>query len=445
MPNLQIIISALNKASQDISKVKKDIEGVGKSGKEAEGGVKDFGSSLSGVMGTAALVTGAIVAVGAAIKEVYETAKEGAALEYAADKFDRLSTSVGTTSDALLGDLKAATGGMISDAELIASSSDMMALGLAKSHDEVVRLATVAGGLNMNMNQLVLTLTNQTTMRFDALGVSVDGFDEKVKNLEASGMSAQEAFGEAFLQQAEEQIEKVGKASDSAIAPIQEMETAFKNLSDTAKLRLAGSFDNVAINLTNIANSMTKTEQASLVLNSVMGELDVMLASGAIDRRTYNSFLRDMGIHSNAGAVSLDNVTAAEERLALINDTTGRAIDQTAESMIAQSIAAKQAGETNVEAAEAQQKVADATNNADAAMRSYSESLLFKIASEGLSADAAYNLAVAMGLVDQNTVAATEQVNVYKDLLDAGQITQAQYNLLVRDLADDIENLPEGN
>jgi hypothetical protein len=88
--------------------------------------------------------------------------------------------------------------------------------------------------------------------------------------------------------------------------------------------------------------------------------------------------------------------------------------------------------------------VADATNNADMAMRRYSESLLFKIASEGLSADAAYDLAVAMGLVDKNTVAATKQVNVYKDLLDAGLITQAQYNLLVRDLADDIENLPEG-
>jgi hypothetical protein len=95
-------------------------------------------------------------------------------------------------------------------------------------------------------------------------------------------------------------------------------------------------------------------------------------------------------------------------------------------------------------AAVAQQAVTDATNDADAAMRSYSESLLFKIASEGLSADAAYDLAVAMGLIDKNTVAATKQVNVYKDLLDAGLITQAQYNLLVRDLADDIENLPEG-
>jgi hypothetical protein len=112
--------------------------------------------------------------------------------------------------------------------------------------------------------------------------------------------------------------------------------------------------------------------------------------------------------------------------------------------MIAQSIAAKQLEEANKKAATAQQEVADATNNADAAMRSYSESLLFKIASEGLSAEAAYDLAVKMGLVDQNTVAATKQVNIYKQLLKDNIITQTQYNKLVEDLAEDIENLPEG-
>jgi len=445
MANLQIIISALNKASGDINKVKSEIKGVGDSGKDAQGGVKGFGSSLTSVMGTAAMVTGAVVAVGAAIKEVYNTAKEGAALEYAASKFDRLAASVGTTSDVLLGDLKAATGGMISDAELMASASDMMSLGLANSHDEVVRLATVAGGLNMNMNQLVLTLTNKTTMRFDALGVSVAGFDEKVKALEASGLSADEAFSEAFLQQAEEQINKVGKAADSAIAPVQQMEAAFKNLSDAAKLRLAGSFDGLAVSLTEVANSMVENEQAGARLGDVMSNLDGLLAAGSIDRQTYNTFLHDMGIHSNAGAVSLDKVTEAEARLDLISKSTGQTVDMTAESLIAQSIATKQAEEANKNAAVAQRAVTDATNDADAAMRSYSESLLFKIASEGLSADAAYNLAVAMGLVDKNTVAATEQVNVYKQMLDAGQITQAQYNLLVKDLADDIENLPEGH
>ena len=77
--------------------------------------------------------------------------------------------------------------------EAMALAADLLALGLAKNSDEAVRLAKVQSGLGMDMNQLVL-LTNQTTMRFDALGVSVDGFDEKVKQLKATGMSTNEAF-----------------------------------------------------------------------------------------------------------------------------------------------------------------------------------------------------------------------------------------------------------
>ena len=53
-------------------------------------------------------------------------------------------------------------------------------------------------------------------MRFDALGISVDGFDEKVKALEETGLSASEAFNEAFLQQAEEQIKKVGDVANTS-------------------------------------------------------------------------------------------------------------------------------------------------------------------------------------------------------------------------------------
>ena len=85
------------------------------------------------------------------------------------------------------------------------------------------------------MNQLVLTLTNQTTMRFDALGISVDGFQEKVKALEAAGMSANDAFKEAFLQQAEEQITKVGNAADSAVGAFQKMEAAQANYFNALK------------------------------------------------------------------------------------------------------------------------------------------------------------------------------------------------------------------
>ena len=444
MADLKIVISALNKASGDLNKVKGDIEGVGKSGDAAKGGITGFGDSLNSVMGTAALVGGAVIAVGAALKEVYQIAKEGADLEYARTRFDNLAESIGTVSDALLDDLRTATSGMVSDAELVSGAADFMALGLAKTHEEVVRLSTVAGALGMNMNQLVLTLTNQTTMRFDALGVSVDGFKEKVESLKEAGMSAEEAFTEAFLQQAEEQIERVGSKAETSAGKIATMESAFKNLGDAVKLTMADSLDGFSEFVGNLATNMTENVVVGAEFQTVIEGLKGAVKGGLIDGAQYNSILRDIGIHSGMGAVTAEQLAIAQAALNKIMLDSGMIVDTTAESLIAESIAAGQAGESGYEAAGGMQALADATNNADAAMRAYSESLLFKIASEGLSEEGALGLAYAMGLVDQKTVAATEQVNVYKQMLADGTITQRQYNLLVEDLATNIENLPEG-
>jgi len=444
MANLQIVISALNKASGEINKVKGEIKGVGDTGKVAEGGVKGFGASLSSVIGTAALVAGGVAAVSMALKEVYETAKEGAQLEYARTKFDNLAESIGTVSDALLVDLREATRGTVSDAELVAGAANFMALGLADTHEEVVRLTRVAGALGMNMNQLVLTLTNQTTMRFDQLGVAVEGFDEKVKALEASGLSAQEAFTEAFLQQAEEQIERVGDIADTSAGKIMQMESAFKNLGDAIKLSMADTMDVFAPAMATLADNLTNNVKIGDEFTNVINGLRNAQKSGLIEADEYNAIMREIGVHNGMGTVTAEQLAIAQDALNEILGDSSVAADQTAESMIAQSIAAKQLEEANKKAATAQQAVADATNNADAAMRSYSESLLFKIASEGLSAEAAYDLAVKMGLVDQNTIAATKQVNLYKEMLDAGQISQGQYNRLIKELGEEIENLPEG-
>ena len=444
MANLQIVISALNKASGDLNKLKQDITGVKDAGEKGGTAVQGFGDSLGGMMSKAALVAGAVAGVGLAMKEVYETAKEGAELEYARTRFDNLAASIGTVSDALLSDLKDATSGMMSDAELVAGAADFMALGLAKSHDEVVRLTSVAGALGMNMNQLVLTLTNQTTMRFDALGVSVDGFDAKVKALEASGLSANEAFTEAFLQQAEEQIEKVGAKAETSAGQVQIMESAFKNLGDAIKLTMADAMDGLAPALTTLADHMTENVQVGQQWKSVIDQLKEAKDKDLISGREYNAMLRDIGVHSGMGAITAEQLAIAQAK---VNQIYGYAYERTTNYTYAIVEGRAQMvflTDESENAAPAIQSVADATNNADAAMRAYSKSLLFKIASEGLSAEGAYALAEAMGLVDQNTVAATEQTNVYKQMLDAGIISQSQYNRLVKDLADDIENLPEG-
>jgi len=294
MANLQIIISALDKASGDINKIKSEISGVNTASKDATKGTGDFTTSIASMIGKAALAAGAVAAVGAALKGVYDSAKEAAELDYARSKFDNLSESIGTVSDALLTDLRAATSGMVSDADLISGAGDLMALGLAKTHDEVVRLSTVAGALNMNMNQLVLTLTNQTTMRFDALGVSVDGFDEKVKALEKSGMSASEAFTEAFLQQAEEQIATVGSAADKSIGSFKRFEAASQNLAKALKGDLATALAPVVDELAELMNVLSGVTPVVENDRDAMVALNQAVADGTLKENEYNQIVADL-------------------------------------------------------------------------------------------------------------------------------------------------------
>jgi hypothetical protein len=164
------------------------------------------------------------------LKQGYDFAREGASIEFTAQKFDRLAQTIGTTGDALQDKLLVATKGTLSEMEAMASATDLISLGLVKTEADTVRLSAVVAGLGMDMNQLVLALSNQTTMRFDQLGVAVVGFDEKVKALEKTGMSAQDAFTEAFLQQAEEQLLKVGNAADTSLGQFMKMEAAVKDL-----------------------------------------------------------------------------------------------------------------------------------------------------------------------------------------------------------------------
>lgn len=169
-------------------------------------------------------------------KKFYEMAKAGAQLQLVETRFNRLAEASGTTADVLLNDLRLATQGLYTDAQLMTSALDFMALGLAKNHEEAVRLSAVSAGLNMDMNQLVLTLTNMTTMRFDALGVRVDGFDAKVKKLEKTGLSAADAFKEAFLQQAEEQLTLVGHAADTSAGKVMKFEADIREFGDSMKI-----------------------------------------------------------------------------------------------------------------------------------------------------------------------------------------------------------------
>lgn len=278
--NIDLAVRAIDNASGALRTIAKELEDLRVRTNQLDAKTKElnnsgaslqnFGTKWTELRSKVSLAMQAIQTGIDVAKKAMEFGQEGAQLEFVMNKFDRLSESVGTTADALMTDLRVATRGLVSDAQLMDSAANFMSLGLAKSHDEVVRLTKVAGGLGMNLNQLVLTLTNKTTMRFDALGVSVDGFKERVDALKEAGLDADAAFTEAFLRQAEEQLLLVGERADQSVGSFDRMNAAIENATNTAKLESVPVFKQLA---DAIYYSLTPAEDRYQLLIDTSNEL----------------------------------------------------------------------------------------------------------------------------------------------------------------------------
>lgn len=261
-----------------------DSKGVTSGTQKATSDLQKFEQGFGKVSKGIVKIAGGITAEIKMLEKAFAFGEAGANLEYTRAKFDRMATAIGSSGERLLEKLKTVTRGMVSESELVESALNFMALGLVKNEDEAVRLTKIAGALNMNMNQLVLTLTNQTTMRFDALGVAVDGFDEKVAALKKTGMDTNAAFTEAFLQQAEDQIARVGEVADSSVAPFKRLEVATKDLGDMVKISLADPLADAAEGL---ALMLTYTQKLNSVYEDHENEVVKTAAS-------YDEYINEM-------------------------------------------------------------------------------------------------------------------------------------------------------
>ena len=411
------------------------------------------------------------------VKQGYDFAKEGAEIEFTKIRFDRLSESIDTTAAALLGDLKTATRGMYSDMELMASATDFVGLGLANTHDEAVRLASVSAGLNMNMNQLVLTLTNMTTMRFDALGVRVDGFKEKVKDLEKAGYSADAAFKEAFLQQAEAQLELVGNAADSAAGAFMRFEASNKNALDELKIGTAEA----VLPLIEFINAerehaelLKKDEQNWLRYAKAVGMTGVELEQAGYSLsdvgdefkrseqygRSWQAVLGDVTKETGAAITGNQNLVASMSTVqAGINSVITNAAEKYEETL--ESLQAKHEeleaklvtlfsewGTTDDEILNVTNALAEnekAQLDAADAMQEAIDKMILQQATAGLDAQATLEVARAMGMLDEQSYAAALATQKLKEQYDDGLISSTEYAAGVATLRDNINKLQDKN
>ena len=208
---------------------------------------------------------------------------EGAALSAARDKFDNLAASINTTGDALLGVMREATSGMMTDAQLVASATDLMSLGLAKNEDQVKRLSSVISTLGWDMQQVVLTMANNSTMRLDALGLSMESVTGRAKELKDAGMSMDEAFDLAVLEAGEAKIALLGNTADTTAGKIQQMgvmvENAIDAFNQNLALTLADEIENAAGDAGALGNNLHYAALGAAELSAALLSIPIRFLS----------------------------------------------------------------------------------------------------------------------------------------------------------------------
>jgi hypothetical protein len=278
----------------------------------AGGPIAAAGNAWRGMATGLAVASAAFVGVGMAAQQAYATLRAGAELQTTTERFGKLAASIGTTADVMLGKLREATKGMISDAELMASASGIVSLKLADNEEQVVRLATVVGTLGWDMQQVILTFSNLSTMRLDALGLSVDEVKQKQKELMDQGMSAAAAFKEAVIQAGEARLDVGGVSeSEQAFKQAEAAVTNFKNAllqSTIATLDQAGAFDG----LSDAANRMMLIQQLT-ELDAKAREMGLQFDS-SFERLVRSGNLARMSTEElRAEVIRVDNALSANQ------------------------------------------------------------------------------------------------------------------------------------
>lgn len=296
-------------------KAQKDLREVDDASKKASRGLKEAGESASHAQQGMNLLKGAAGALGLALgaqglasaaRAAYDALHEGAGLDAAKQKFDNLAESIGTTGDALQTALVDATGGMLSNAELISGATDLMALGLAKNSDEAVRLSTLVGKLGWDMQVLGLTIANQSTARLDSLGLSMETVKAKAKELEAQGYSTAEAFKLAVIESGEANLRLYGDTAETTAGKLAKVEATLKNVGDAAKVALA---EGLAPHLDEIAESAERMGPALVQVAGLIGAI----AGYADDIEKMNAFFQLVMGGSSVGRVALEQQAAIEQ------------------------------------------------------------------------------------------------------------------------------------
>lgn len=190
--------------------------------------------------------------------------------------FENLTGAVGENAQSFIKELRVATRGAVSDMDLFRATNNAALLGVVKSQEEYVRLATVARRLGRAvgrttvdaLNDLSVGIGRQSRLILDNLGivVRVDEANEKYANTLGTTVSQltvvqkQQAFVNATLDAAEEKVGRLGPDLDNINDAFGRFQAALSNTATIVSEAFVGpsGFNSIATFLNENENNIRR-------------------------------------------------------------------------------------------------------------------------------------------------------------------------------------------
>ncbi len=442
------------------------LEGVSGSLEEAEGSSQGLGTALDAL--GVSLTTAGVIAAG---KATYEFAKLGGESLRAKGRFEAFSGSA-VEMEQNLQAMQKATIGAVKDQVLMQQGARMLQTGLAESGDEMAEMAQMAMYLGDSTESVAerienfsLMMLNTSKPRLDSYGMSASATTARMEELQAAteGLSREEAFKIAVMEQGREAMETLGDVVEDDLLAFEQLETHIANVRVEMAERLTPTLAEAArageLLLTwDERLSEASDEQAERVTQTsasyeeyVAGVLDAQVAS-----RQLASTMRDSAqesllnseinaeVAANMGVLS-EEAWRAQQALSTVQQSgiaaresliaAGHGAQQAAEPMSAMAVSAEEAAESSGQLA---MKLMDATD-AQIANRLIGMLDPEKMGAEAYST-AIRDIGVGFDVMDEESIALAENMTDLASSIEEGIIPAEEAHEALQYLIIDAED-----
>lgn len=484
---LRVLVSVEDLASRAIRKVTDGLGDMAKEGQSAQKKMQQFSQAMMGVNQALELVK----KVARGVKVAFEFAEAGKGIENAEA---RLAAFVGGAVEAekVIKAMDEALDGGATRFQIATEASRMFELKLADSAEEAAMLSQAITTTGGNMQDFSLMIANESYRRLDLYGIAVSDVKNRMKVLavEQKNLTSQERFAIATKEELKRKMDMLTEAGYDAVTAYDKLRTSVGNLSDRFKLWVNEGMEPAIKKLNTLFDLMeeatdtrdtlteayergiiTETEYGSLInsqrfavdhyeesvaeLAIALANLDAkqMLANDTMKQsaRSYELAQGNMEaygatVEKTAGFIAINSKEAENHDaiIAALDGTLGEQIETIAEMQL------QYEGMT-----EWQKKYGDGAGMAediaeglqdvnDKLMDMTARTAVLQLLESGLegSAQAAYNLAYDMGLIDDATYKASmTMANLNDYLSDTSDI--GGYAAATKYLADNLDRLTD--